>query len=169
MPSPIKAARTPVPTSARTLARRYALLGLYQWQLDRQTAADISAHFHDDPTWMQALARGLAGFSDDEPLTDESPCDHQLFDQLLRGVIDHVEQLDHTFAPFLDRSIASLDPVERAILRLATFELLYSPEIPFPVILNEAIDLAKIFGAEKSHKFVNGVMHRVARLTRHSS
>lgn len=158
---------SPPVAAPRTLARRYALLALYEWQLGRQTPAEISQHFHDDPTWMQALAAGLAGLSDDELLTKAPRCDLQLFDQLLHGVVEHLERVDLAFRPFLDRSTASVDPVERAILRLATFELLQSPEIPSAVILNEAIELAKVFGAEKSHKFVNGVLDRVARATRH--
>ena len=147
----------------RAQARRYALLALYQWQFGRQTSAEIAQQFFDDPPWIEALARGLAGRTDDDEMPGDMRFDLQLFDQLLRGVVERIEVIDQSLTPFLDRSLTSVDPVERAILRLATFELLSSPELPSPVILDEAIGLAKTFGADQSHKFINGVLDKVAR------
>ncbi|MBK1650438.1 transcription antitermination factor NusB [Rhabdochromatium marinum] len=147
----------------RSLARRYALLALYQWQLGRHSAAEIAQHFYDDPLWMDALARGLAHRADDDPLPENAHYDLQLFDELLRGVTEQVEALDECLKPFLSRSPTSIDPVERAILRLATFELWHSPQLPAAVILDEAIDLAKTFGAEQGHRFVNGVLDKLAQ------
>lgn len=146
----------------RSRARHYALLALYQWQLGRQGAAEIARQFYDDPPWMDALARGLAGRGEDQPLPKDKRFDLALFDQLLRGVTNHVDEIDDALAPYLDRSLNSVDPVERAILRLATFELLNSQELPSAVILNEAVDLAKTFGAEQGHRFVNGVLDKLA-------
>lgn len=156
---------TSSPVGPRTLARRYALLAIYQWQIGRHSAAEIAQHFYDDPPWMEALAQGLSGRceDDDKPPPHANRFDLQLFDQLLRGVIEQADALDAMLAPFLSRSLASIDPVERAILRLAAYELLYCPQLPNAVILNEAIDLAKTFGAEQSHKFINGVLDKFAR------
>lgn len=147
----------------RTLGRRYALLALYQWQIGRHSVSEIAQHFYDDPLWMDVLARGLSGCGEDDPLPTGTRFDLQLFDQLLHGVTEQASALDEALRPHLDRSPASVDPVERAILRLATFELLHCPHIPNKVILNEAIDLAKTFGAEQSHKFINGVLDKLAR------
>ncbi len=89
--------------------------------------------------------------------------DRQLFDTLLKGVINSVTELDDILIPHLDRGIRELDPVERAVLRLATFELRSTLEVPWKVVMNEAVDLAHAFGAESSHKYVNGVLDKVAR------
>jgi N utilization substance protein B len=88
------------------------------------------------------------------------------FKSLLYGVVDHLGAIDEVLKPFLDRSIEDVDPVERAILRIAGYELLYCPEIPYRVILNEAINLAKEFGASQSYRYVNGVLDRVTRVHR---
>ncbi|WP_328985714.1 transcription antitermination factor NusB [Thiorhodovibrio winogradskyi] len=147
----------------RSRARHYALLALYQWQFGKHTAAEIARNFYDDPAWMDAIARGLADRTEDQALPTGGGFDLQLFDQLFRGVTEQIDELDDSLRPFLDRSLSSVDPVERAILRLAAFELQHSPQLPSPVILDEAIDLAKTFGAEKGHKFVNGVLDKLAR------
>jgi len=89
--------------------------------------------------------------------------DRKLFDTLLAGVINSVTELDNILVPHLDRGIREIDPVERAVLRLATFELRSSVEVPWKVVVNEAVDLAHAFGAESSHKYVNGVLDKVAR------
>lgn len=147
----------------RHLARRYAVLALYQWQLGGLSAAEISRHFFDDPQWADAVARGLGGHGDDAPLPARREFDRELFEELLRGVTERYSELDEKLKPFLDRSPASIDPVELAILRLATLELIAHPELPTAVVLDEAIELTKTFGAEKGHKFINGVLDRLAR------
>lgn len=92
--------------------------------------------------------------------------DAQLFDQLLRGATDHADEIDQALTPVVDRSLRSIDPVERAILGIGAFELMHSRELPIGVILNEAVELAKAFGAEQGHKYINGVLDRLARQVR---
>lgn len=92
--------------------------------------------------------------------------DAQLFDQLLRGATDHADEIDQALTPVVDRSLRSIDPVERAILGIGAFELLHNRELPIGVILNEAVELAKVFGAEQGHKYINGVLDRLARQVR---
>jgi N utilization substance protein B len=150
----------------RSQARQYAVLALYQWQLTGQEPSDISRHFLDDPTWMGEVDRFLSDAgADPSPVAREAAaCDWNLFLHLLHGVPEHVDALDACLRSALDRPVAQVTPVELAVLRLATYELLQSPEVPYRVIINEAVDLAKRFGAdEQSHRYVNGVLDRVAR------
>ena len=126
----------------RHRARRLAVQALYQWQLTRQAPADIERTF-------------LA----DDSLKD---IDMEYFRHLIREIPEHIPQLDRHITPHIDRGIAEIDPVERAILRLGAFELEFHPEIPYRVVLNEAVELAKTFGAEQGHKYVNAVLDRVA-------
>jgi N utilization substance protein B len=153
----------------RTEARRYAVLALYQWQVSGLAPEEIARHFFDDPAWMDAVAEGL--IEDIEPAEQARAgagraYDAQLFDHLLRGVAEHADEIDDALRPLLDRSLKSLDPVERAVLRVGSYELLYSPELPVGVIINEAVDLAKVFGAEQGHRYVNGVLDKLARQVR---
>jgi transcription antitermination protein NusB len=127
---------------SRHKARRSAIQALYQWQLTQQSPGDIESHF-------------LA----DDSLRD---IDLDYFKHLVREIPAHLPELDGHLAPHVDRGIAEIDPVERAILRLGAFELEHHPEIPYRVVLNEAVELAKTFGAEKGHKYVNAVLDRVA-------
>jgi N utilization substance protein B len=130
----------------RSSARRLAIQALYQWQLARQEVADIEAQF----------------------LEEQAPpeSDRSYFSELLRGVIAEVATLDARLAPLLDRPVAQVDPVELAILRVGAFELLMRSEVPYRVAINEAVELAKRFGAEQGHRFVNGVLDRLAREVR---
>lgn len=93
------------------------------------------------------------------------PPDIQLdyFKALLHGIPEKIDQLDATLAEFTDRPVAEIDPVERAILRLGTYELMFRPELPYRVAVNEAINLGKCFGSSQSHKYINGILDRVAR------
>jgi N utilization substance protein B len=88
------------------------------------------------------------------------------FKELLHGVPAHLTELDEQLKPCLDRAIESVDPVERAILRLGTFEFVHHPEVPYRVVINEAVELAKVFGAEQGHKYVNGVLDKLAKKVR---
>jgi N utilization substance protein B len=126
----------------RHKARCSAVQALYQWQITRQPPGEIESHF-------------LA----DNKLDD---VDLEYFRHLVREIPLHREALDDRLSPHVDRSIMEIDPVERAILRLGAFELEFHPEIPYRVILNEAVELAKIYGAEHGHKYVNAVLDRVA-------
>ncbi len=128
--------------SARRRAREYALQGLYQWQLARAAPAEIGAQL--------AEADGFAR------------ADRDYFAQLLSGAIAEAEALERELAPVLDRAIEELSPVERGILLLAAWELKHAPEVPFRVVINEAIELAKAFGGTDGYKYVNGVLDRLA-------
>ena len=130
----------------RTLARRAALQGLYQWQVSGRDLRDVETYLLGDPE----LAAEFEGM------------ETEYFRELLRGVASRVSGLDEAVVPFLDRPMAQVGPVERAILRIGAFELIHRPEVPYRVVINEAVDLAKVFGAEQSHRFVNGVLDHLA-------
>ena len=151
------------------------MLALYQWQVSGQTPMEIAGHFFDDPAWMEAVADGMAESANSSDTGNPAkpagkpkarPYDHQLFNDLLRGVPDKADEIDEALRSNLDRSLQSLDPVERSILRIGTYELLYSLELPVRVVINEAVELAKAFGAEQGHRYVNAVLDRVARRAR---
>ncbi|MCU7893244.1 MAG: transcription antitermination factor NusB [Candidatus Thiodiazotropha sp. (ex Ustalcina ferruginea)] len=130
----------------RSQARKHAVQAIYQWQVAGQDVNDIVNQFLEE--------QDLDSF--------EIP----YFQDLLRGVPSHLGQLDELLKPSLDRAIESVDPVERAILRLGAYELSHKLEIPYRVVINEAVELAKVFGAEQGHKFVNGVLDQVAKQAR---
>ena len=130
----------------RSRTRRAALQALYQWQMTGHTAEELHAQFKENPP--------PGGF------------DPVFFDALVSGVIIDFEALDTELVIFTDRPITELDPVERAILRMGTHELRSMAEIPWRAVINEAVELAHVFGAEQSHKYVNGVLDRVARRLR---
>lgn len=133
-------------SNARRLARRNAVQAIYQWQLTGQDTSDIEAQF---------LAEH-----------DLSKVDIAYFRELLREVPLHLHELDDHVLPLIDRGIDEVDPVERAILRLACYELEFRLDVPYKAVINEAIELAKTFGAEHGHKFVNGVLDKVAQKLR---
>jgi len=152
----------------RSEARRYALLALYQWQLSAGNPAEIVRQFLDDPDWGAAVAADLLGEADKAPAEAATTAryDVQLFSTLVRGVGEQADEIDDALRPLLDRAVTSLDPVERNILRIGTYELLYSPQLPVGVVINEAVNLAKEFGATEGHKYVNGVLDKLARRVR---
>lgn len=127
----------------RSKARRCALQALYQWQIAGQNLNDIESQF---------LAE-----------QDLTGADQPYFSELLRGVPRQLDELDARYRGFLDRGIEELDPVELAILRIGVYELMNHLEIPYRVIINEAVQLAKTFGAEQSHRYINGVLDKAAR------
>ncbi len=124
------------------MARQAAVQALYQWQLTSQAPGDIEQHFISDHD-----LRGI---------------DVEYFHELVREVPLHLHELDDHLAPSLDRGIDEVDPVERAILRLGAYELEFRIEVPYKVVINEAVELAKTFGAEHGHKYVNAVLDKVA-------
>ena len=130
---------------ARRRARAAAVQALYQWHMTGQDAAEIERQF---------LADRLAG--------DTPAVDRRFFHDLLHGVVDTAEKLDRRIEPLLDRPVAQVDPVECAILRIGAFELVERSEIPTGVTINEAVELAKTFGGENGHRYVNGVLDRLA-------
>jgi N utilization substance protein B len=126
-------------TSARHRARAITLQALYAWKLQ---GGDALGH-----------ARTLEGWEQ---------CDQGLAEQLLSQIILKSDSLEERISPHLDRSLASLSPVERVILLIGAYELAERPETPFKVVLNEAIELGKSFGGTDGHKFVNGVLEKLA-------
>jgi N utilization substance protein B len=93
---------------------------------------------------------------------DMEVADLEYFEDLLRGVEEHVQALDEALKPYIDREVEQIDPVERAALRLAAYELKYRPDVPYRVIINEAIEVTKRFGADHGHSYVNGVLDKLA-------
>lgn len=135
--------------SARRRARELAVQGLYQWLVGGQDAAAIEGHLAD--------TRGAEGLAELEARTDM-----QHYRELLNGAIDGAGALRADFGPHLDRAVEALSPVEHGILLLATYELKHRAEIPYRVIINEAVELAKSFGGTEGFKYVNGVLDKVA-------
>ena len=130
----------------RSWARRYAMQALYQWQVTGREAGAIDTRFLLDQD------------------TDRADLDY--FRELLQQVPNRAETINSMLKDFLDRPLEQLDPVEQAILWIAAYELQYRPEIPYRVVINEAVELAKKFGAEQGHRFINGVLDKVARQAR---
>lgn len=133
-------------TGSRHGARRAAVQAIYQWEM---------------------TANAPAGFADHDLLEHEGgDIDASLFEEFVREVPRRVTELDAALAPQLDRPIEEVDPVERAILRISAYELMFHLQTPYKVILNEAIELAKLFGAEHGHRYVNAVLDKLAASTR---
>ena len=127
----------------RRKARHFGLQALYQWTLSGTSAADIEAEFRID--------------------NDFQHTDGEYFSAVLKGVVGDVDALDALFSPVLDRKLEELDPIERNLLRLGTFELRDRIDVPYKVVINEAVALAKKFGATDSHRYINGVLDKVAK------
>ena len=127
----------------RRKARHYGLQALYQWTLSGASPSDIEAEFRVD--------------------NDCRHTDGEYFSAVLKGVVDDVDGLESLFEPALDRTLDELDPIERNLLRLGTFELRDRIDVPYKVVISEAVALAKKFGATDSHRYINGVLDKVAR------
>ncbi|PCJ48729.1 MAG: transcription antitermination factor NusB [Gammaproteobacteria bacterium] len=132
--------------SKRRKGRRYAVQGIYQWQLTDNNPASIYESMLVD--------------------VNLNKTDLPYMEELITKVPRHLEEIDQILEPSLSRTLAEVDPVERAILRIATYEFLKHPEIPYRVVINEAIEQAKTFGAEDGHKFVNGVLDKISTQVR---
>jgi N utilization substance protein B len=128
---------------ARRRARRRALQALYQWHLTGQDVGEILAQFREEQ--------------------DFSNVDTELFATLVRKVSREQAKLDEKIEPFLDRPLKQLDVIEHVILSIGTYELVYSIEVPHQVVIDEAVNLAKQFGAEQGHSFINGVLDKAAK------
>ena len=133
-------------TNARAVARRLAVQAIYRWQLNSGPWQDVLHEFAD---------------AQDMPKADRG-----YFRELIEGVCSARTQLDIDIAQWTDRPAVQLDPVEHAVLLVAVFELTARPEVPFRVVLNEAVNLTRRFGATDGHKFVNAVLDRAARAVR---
>jgi N utilization substance protein B len=128
--------------SARHRSREFALQGIYQWLLAHNAPAAIAQDIE--------LFRGF------------DKCDAPYFRALLEGAVRDAETIERDLAPCLDRDIARLSPIERAVLMIAACEFLRHPEVPYRVVINEAVELAKSFGGTDGHKYVNGVLDKLA-------
>ena len=132
--------------SPRHRARELALQGIYEWRLSGSSATQIGRSTGDD----KSLGR----------------YDSELYQQLLRGTIAQQEVLGELIAPHLDRALKELSPIEFCVLLLGAYELTQHPEVPYRVVINEAVELAKTFGGSDGHKYVNGVLDKLAAQVR---
>jgi N utilization substance protein B len=130
----------------RRKAREFAVQGVYLWLLNQQPVNDVIKQLREDAAYQEI--------------------DESMFSKLLHGVVANVAELDLRIAHFVDRPMAELSPVEHAVLLLGTQELLHSLEVPYRVIINEAVELTKTFGGTDGHKYVNGVMDKIAAQVR---
>ena len=133
-------------SQARTNARKAAVQALYQWQMAGHNLPEIERQFLEE-----------------ERLKDAQK---SYFVEIFYGVPKNLEVIDQALSEFVDRPVDSIDPVERAILRIGTYELLNRLDMPYRVVLNESINLAKYFGADGSHKYVNGILDKIAQKIR---
>ena len=142
-PNKPQAKNTP---AARHKARRFALQGLYEWQLSGNQPFEIEARYRVENAMHKV--------------------DLAYFHELLHQGVARARELDAAYAPFLDRKASRIDPVELSILRIGTYELLHHIEIPYRIILNEAVELAKDFGATDSYKYINSILDELAKTAR---
>ena len=128
--------------NARHKARELALQGLYQWLLAKERAEDIRTHLAEFKGYDKA--------------------DQKYLELLLNGVIADAAELEAAFSSLLDRSVDELSPVERGVLLIGAYELAHVPDVPYKVVINEAVELAKSYGGTDGHKYVNGVLDKLA-------
>lgn len=133
-------------SNARSLARERAMQALYQWQMTGESPDEIEKQFIEEQ--------------------DMKGVDKKYFSELLREVPSRQDELDAHGAEVLDRPLAQVDPVEQAILRIGIYELQQRIDIPYRVVINEMVELAKQFGAEQGHKFINGTLDKLAKKLR---
>ena len=126
---------------SRRKAREFALKALYERKLSGNTAADIAQHMRDE--------EGYANIEE------------KYFLILLNGVIDQAPALEAALTPYIDRKLAELSPIEYAVLMIGAYEALHCPDVPYRVVINEAVELAKSYGGTDGHKYVNGVLDKL--------
>jgi transcription antitermination protein NusB len=135
-----------IPLSRRGLARRLCVQALYQWLVNETQPERLLQQFRDEDSLGRA--------------------DVDYFKALLHGTVRESGMLVDTFSEYLDRALEQLDPVERAVLMVGSYELMFCPDVPWKVVVNESVNLCKTFGAEDSYKYINGVLDKVARTVR---
>lgn len=133
---------TSVKVSPRRRARECAVQALYSWHISKNSVAEIELAFIADQ--------------------DMNGVDMPYFRKLLRGTLENIETVDNALRPFLDRNDDEVDPIERSILRLSAYELKFELDVPYKVVINEGIEVAKVFGSDDSHKYINGVLDQLA-------
>lgn len=139
----MKHARTDgIDPAARSRSRRRALQAVYAWQMSNSPINKVIEQFEHEQ--------------------DMEIADLQYFEDLVRGVAEHHHDLDQQLGKYLDRTLAQVDPIERAVLLIAAYELRHRPDVPYRVVINEAIETSKRFGADQGHTYVNGVLDKAA-------
>ena len=133
--------------SMRKKARRYAVQGIYQWHLSGNSIKDIEFQF------LETI--------------NSKKVDVEYFQEILVNTLTSITEIDELLTPILDRDFDEVNPVEMAIIRLACYEFMSRLDVPYKVVINEALELTKTFGASEGHKFVNGVLDKLARQIRH--
>lgn len=128
--------------SPRRRARECAVQAIYSWYISQNNVEQVELAFVTDQ--------------------DMNGVDLPYFRKLLRGVVDNVESVDNALRPYFDRAEHEVDPIERSILRLSAYELLYEADVPYKVVINEGIEVAKVFGSDDSHKYINGILDKLA-------
>ena len=131
---------------SRHKARALALQAIFQWQFAANSIGDVEAQYLEELNPKKA--------------------DAEYFSDLLRGTVKNIEVIDEVITPTLDRKIKELNQLECAVLRLAVYELLYRLDVPYKVIINEALELTKKYGTIEGYKYVNGVLDKIARSSR---
>ncbi|MDP5056482.1 transcription antitermination factor NusB [Marinomonas hwangdonensis] len=145
-PAPKRKEKKPSRSQMRSASRRLALQAVYQWQMNKSAVSEIETQFVMDQ--------------------DMDSCDKVYFRELLQGVTASAKKLDNLFEELLDRPLSELDPIELAVMRLGAFELSQRLDVPYRVAINEGVELAKGFGATESHKYVNGILDKLAQRVR---
>ena len=133
-------------SNAKHNARRCAVQALYVWELNQGSLTDIE---------QQVLAE-----------LESKKIDKKYFRELIHKVPNFISACESAIEPLIDRKVKEIDPIEKAVLAIAYYELTQRLDVPYRVVINEAIELAKVFGAEESHKFINGVVDKLARSER---
>lgn len=133
----------PFSRRARVRARRTALQALYEARMSEKSVAEILNRYADDPSLKRA--------------------DLDYFQKLVKGICEQGQELDRRIASLLDRPLQDIDPIEHVVLHIGAYELLHEPDMPSRAVINEAVELAKMFGAEESYKYVNSVLDKAAR------
>ncbi|KAE9531776.1 transcription antitermination factor NusB [Ursidibacter sp. B-7004-1] len=128
--------------SPRRRARECAVQALYSWYISQNSIEQVELAFVTDQ--------------------DMNGVDMPYFRKLLRGTVENIDAIDHSLRPYLDRAENEVDPIERTILRLSGYELQFELDVPYKVVINEGIEVAKVFGSDDSHKYVNGILDKLA-------
>ncbi|MDH2999047.1 N utilization substance protein B [Pasteurellaceae bacterium LFhippo2] len=128
--------------SPRRRARECAVQALYSWYISQNSVEQVELSFVTDQ--------------------DMNGVDMPYFRKLFRGTVENIEAVDNAVRPFLDRAEDEIDPIERTILRLSAYELLFELDVPYKVVINEGIEVAKVFGSDDSHKYINGILDKLA-------
>ncbi len=142
----IKAVKKPKVSQSRRKSRELVLKAVYRDMINASEIEQIILDAQEDPEYNKA--------------------DELYFKRLLEGVTDKIGELDTQISTFIDRKIEELSPVEHAILRISSFELMFDPSIPYRVAINEGVELAKLYGGTDGHKYINGVLDKVAETAR---